>query len=124
MGSHLFRSNGGVKLIPEVCLQIAEEVINSDPKSAGSLLRLSKAGVSGCTKHPEDLLTEAGLQLSPLKLRTIDFQEPTRRQQRWVYLFKRRSGRDFIFTYAIGGYRCLHSFIPVGRRDALSAPYD
>ncbi|KAH6719240.1 hypothetical protein BKA61DRAFT_597173 [Leptodontidium sp. MPI-SDFR-AT-0119] len=42
MGSHLFRSNGGVKLIPEVCLQIAEEVINSDPKSAGSLLRLSK----------------------------------------------------------------------------------
>ncbi|PVH87171.1 hypothetical protein DL98DRAFT_510030 [Cadophora sp. DSE1049] len=42
MRSNLVRSKGGVVLIPEICLQIAGEAINSDPKSAGSLLRLSK----------------------------------------------------------------------------------
>ena len=47
MRSNLLRSNGGVVLIPEICLQIAGETINSDPKSAGSLLRLSKVGLPG-----------------------------------------------------------------------------
>ncbi|KAK0104480.1 hypothetical protein ONS95_004769 [Cadophora gregata] len=42
MRSNLLRSNGGIVLIPEICLQVAGEVINSDPKSAGSLLRVSK----------------------------------------------------------------------------------
>lgn len=47
MRSNLLRSNGGVVLIPEICLQIAGETINTDPKSAGSLLRLSKVCLLG-----------------------------------------------------------------------------
>ncbi|PBP17258.1 putative integral membrane protein duf125 [Diplocarpon rosae] len=38
----LFRSNGGLELLPEVSLQIVGVVLNSDPKAAGRLLSLSK----------------------------------------------------------------------------------
>lgn len=40
--SNLLQSDGGVQLLPEICLKIVEDVVRSDARFAGSLLQVSK----------------------------------------------------------------------------------
>ena len=39
---NLLRSPGGIDLVPEVCLRVAEHAIDEDPKAAAVLLGVSK----------------------------------------------------------------------------------
>ncbi|POS86241.1 hypothetical protein EPUL_001445 [Erysiphe pulchra] len=41
--SNLLCSNGGIELMPEICLRVTELLIDSDPKAIGSLLLVSKS---------------------------------------------------------------------------------
>ena len=41
---NLFRSDGGIELVPEICLLIAEQLVDDDPKAVRSLLLVSKVG--------------------------------------------------------------------------------
>jgi hypothetical protein len=41
----LLQSDGGIQLLPEICLRIAEDVVSSDARFVLSLLQLSKVGI-------------------------------------------------------------------------------